>query len=621
MMIDFGDDGAPSAHFAADGHDQGKAHFTFDFGTIEAEQANVAAGLGTGSVQWQSGTALAHALSDAKKAGIGPASRLSQLRAIELGCGCAALPAVVAAAAGASTIASDVSALVPLLQENIRRYTQDSSVSETGRRAIGENLTAQALDWSSEAELRELAASPHGYDLVLCADCVDESDRLLDALVEAISASLAPAGCALIATGARSQRLLSLFLSSLAASGLVVTELTNGLTPLPAEASERARQGDDTRFFAATWPDVEAGRAARARIAQRGSGEALHACDSSASSAVASNGPEQAEDAKVQAEVMDAMGAMLQQLLLIQAATNERERDAQYNVLQSMVEAASVGGAADGDEGAAPAAPAIAPAAAPIATSTVSEVQGILGRPAAGAWAFGQTRLVDIPLAGGVTIVVEQSLDGPMPLEADGTNRRIWPTACVLSTYLSLHPRLVRGKRIVELGSGSGAVGLACAALGASFVAITDVEDALPLIRENVKRNSAVVEAGQGGGGGGGAGVEVKPCRWGNAAHIAALLEGGRYDVVVACETVYKQCEEVLAAHVDTQKQLMATPSGISLLAYEYRGELFDDMVFFDAANEAFECEPLSLRPYEGKLEDEEDEDSRWLYTYTHKAD
>ena len=91
----------------------------------------------------------------------------------------------------------------------------------------------------------------------------------------------------------------------------------------------------------------------------------------------------------------------------------------------------------------------------------------------------------------------------------------------------------------------------------------------------------------------------------------------------------------------------MAKPSGVSLLAYEYRGELFDDMVspspnpprprpnisfrslsvqiprpqvFFDAANEAFEVEPLSLRPYEGELEDSEYEDSRWLYTYKHKA-
>ena len=62
MQIDFGDDGAPAAHFA---NDQGEAKIAFDFGTIEYEQATVSAGLGTGSVQWQSGTALARALSEA----------------------------------------------------------------------------------------------------------------------------------------------------------------------------------------------------------------------------------------------------------------------------------------------------------------------------------------------------------------------------------------------------------------------------------------------------------------------------------------------------------------------------------------------------------------------------
>ena len=89
--------------------------------------------------------------------------------------------------------------------------------------------------------------------------------------------------------------------------------------------------------------------------------------------------------------------------------------------------------------------------------------------------------------------------------------------------------------------------------------------------------------------------------------------------MVIACETVYKQSEEVLQALAATQHQLMARPGGVSLLAYEYRGELFDDLAYFDAANERFECEPFSLRDYEGELLDAEYEDSRWLYTYTLK--
>ena len=232
--------------------------------------------------------------------------------------------------------------------------------------------------------------------------------------------------------------------------------------------------------------------------------------------------------------------------------------------------------------------------------------------PTSGAWTYQNARLVEVPLGGHGTLHVEQKLDGPLPTEADGTNYRMWPTATVLSNYLAKKSNSIRGKRVVELGSGSGAVGLACLALGAEFVAITDVAEALPLICDNVQRNAALFSGRS----------AVLPCTWGNDEHISALLaaNGGRgFDVVIACEVVYKQSEEVLQALAATQQQLMARPGGVSLLAYEYRGELFDDLAYFDAANERFECEPFSLRDYEGELLDAEYEDSRWLYTYTLK--
>ena len=262
----------------------------------------------------------------------------------------------------------------------------------------------------------------------------------------------------------------------------------------------------------------------------------------------------------------------------------------------------------------------------------------------AGAWAYQSKRVVEVQI-GEKTIHVEQNIDGTLEEVADGTNRRMWPTAPVLARFLAQHPESIRGKRVCEvpcacgtraplavwsrsahrkvrvyrtlicaqLGSGSGAVGMACAALGAQHVVITDVEEALPLCRDNVQRNAELL-AGR---------CDVLPCRWGDVGQIEALLaanDGRAFDVVIACEVVYKQCEEVLLALASTQEQL-TKPGGVTLLAYEYRGEFFDDMVYFDAANERFECTPLSLRPYEGELLDAEygEEDGRWLYTYTHK--
>ena len=46
-----------------------------------------------------------------------------------------------------------------------------------------------------------------------------------------------------------------------------------------------------------------------------------------------------------------------------------------------------------------------------------------------------------------------------------------------------------RGGVVVDVGSGTGALGLAAAALGAASVFLTDLPHALPLIVANARRN------------------------------------------------------------------------------------------------------------------------------------
>ncbi|KAF0720487.1 Aste57867_280 [Aphanomyces stellatus] len=72
-----------------------------------------------------------------------------------------------------------------------------------------------------------------------------------------------------------------------------------------------------------------------------------------------------------------------------------------------------------------------------------------------------------------------------------GTGLTVWPAACVLLKYLEHHYAASHGlqdKRVVELGCGTGAVGLAAAMLGASVV-LTDQEQILFHIHENVQAN------------------------------------------------------------------------------------------------------------------------------------
>ncbi len=56
---------------------------------------------------------------------------------------------------------------------------------------------------------------------------------------------------------------------------------------------------------------------------------------------------------------------------------------------------------------------------------------------------------------------------------------------------------LIRGARILELGSGTGIVGITCAALG-GHVILTDIESVLQTTQDNVEANLAVIEEGGG---------------------------------------------------------------------------------------------------------------------------
>lgn len=52
----------------------------------------------------------------------------------------------------------------------------------------------------------------------------------------------------------------------------------------------------------------------------------------------------------------------------------------------------------------------------------------------------------------------------------------IWPGALALCNYLAIHPSLVYGRRVIELGAGMGLPGLLAGQLGAYHSLLTDYE-------------------------------------------------------------------------------------------------------------------------------------------------
>ena len=66
----------------------------------------------------------------------------------------------------------------------------------------------------------------------------------------------------------------------------------------------------------------------------------------------------------------------------------------------------------------------------------------------------------------------------------------VWPSGLYMCEFLKKNPEIVKGKTVLELGSGTGISGLYAAKLGAKHVTLTDFIDwNIENIKKNIKEN------------------------------------------------------------------------------------------------------------------------------------
>jgi predicted nicotinamide N-methyase len=84
------------------------------------------------------------------------------------------------------------------------------------------------------------------------------------------------------------------------------------------------------------------------------------------------------------------------------------------------------------------------------------------------------------------TITIRHQGDYPF-----STGLAVWGGSELMAKYLAQNPKLVQGKRVMELGAGAGLCGILVHRLGASATTVTDGDvDVLQNLRFNVQRNS-----------------------------------------------------------------------------------------------------------------------------------
>lgn len=116
--------------------------------------------------------------------------------------------------------------------------------------------------------------------------------------------------------------------------------------------------------------------------------------------------------------------------------------------------------------------------------------------------------------------------------------------------------------RILELGAGTGYVGiwLANKLRKPCEVHITDLEQVLPLIRDNV-RTHYENKPDQ-------ADIYIEPLHWGNKEHGRALLQEGEFDLVVISDCVY--FPELFPLLIETLVQI-CSPKTQVVIGYKCR--------------------------------------------------
>jgi predicted nicotinamide N-methyase len=171
--------------------------------------------------------------------------------------------------------------------------------------------------------------------------------------------------------------------------------------------------------------------------------------------------------------------------------------------------------------------------------------------------------------------------------QADGdTGRTVWDAAVVLAKYMEKNGAVMRGKRVLELGAGTGLAGLAAAALGAR-VDISDLSYCLPNIIQNIQKTNLTEGDGPPGGSDGYA--TARELDW-----MRPNFEQNRdvYDYVLGADIVW--LEHLVEPLVSVMEELLfINPSALKIVIAHQTRSASTTELFFGRLSDNFDIFPL----------------------------
>lgn len=199
------------------------------------------------------------------------------------------------------------------------------------------------------------------------------------------------------------------------------------------------------------------------------------------------------------------------------------------------------------------------------------------GAAPASAASSGKPKLVPVDLGGGkeVSVMLPHQAEDVSEMELAmgggdllkqyqhlyGAGDVVWPASVALARMLAHVPSFTAGKRVLELGCGLGASGLAAASAGASSVVLTDRDAELLALATQAAAANGVSGA-----------VSTAILDWAaDEAAITSTLGAEPFDVIIGSDILYDEgAVQLLAAllaklmlpgHTSLQRCLVADPS------------------------------------------------------------
>ncbi|KAH7520040.1 hypothetical protein FEM48_Zijuj08G0101500 [Ziziphus jujuba var. spinosa] len=193
-------------------------------------------------------------------------------------------------------------------------------------------------------------------------------------------------------------------------------------------------------------------------------------------------------------------------------------------------------------------------------------------------------------------------------LPSHGLSFQIWPAATTLVTLLDQHRRQPsnsplsptlsalsdapnrRPLNILELGSGTGLVGIVAALTLGAKVTVTDLPHVIPNLQFNADANASVLTTNGGV-------VHASPLRWGEADDVE--LVGREFDLIIASDVVYH--DHLYVPLLQTLQDLILGGEGNVEFVMAHLRRWKRESAFFKKAKKVFRVDVLHVdRPCEG---------------------